>query len=80
MVGFFGQLVLGPVVSIGHSCAFYVVLVPPEYIPSVPPHFTYVIVFLSNMYQNKSYRIRLNLNIKISYLFSENRPFRDTNC
>ena len=46
MVGFFGQLVLGPVVSIGHSRAFNVALVPLEYIPSVPPHSTYIIVFV----------------------------------
>ena len=33
------------VVSIGHFAAFYVVLVPLEYIPTIPPHSTYVIVF-----------------------------------
>ena len=33
-----------PVVSIGHSGAFYVAFVPLEYIPCKPPHSTYVIV------------------------------------
>ena len=33
------------VVSIGHSCAFYVFFVPLEYILSKPPHSTYVIVY-----------------------------------
>ena len=33
-------------VSIGHLTAFYVVLVPMEYIPSEPPHSAYVIVSL----------------------------------
>ena len=32
------------VVSIGHYCAFYVVFVPQEYFPTVPPHSIYVIV------------------------------------
>ena len=32
------------VISIGHSPAFYVLFVPLEYIPSIPPHSTYVIV------------------------------------
>ena len=32
------------VVSIGHSTAFYVVLVPMKLIPSEPPHFAYVII------------------------------------
>ena len=32
------------VVSIGHSCAFYVVLVPQEYILSLPPNSNYVMV------------------------------------
>ena len=32
------------VVSIGRLTAFYVVLVPKEYIPSEPPHSAYVIV------------------------------------
>ena len=32
------------VVSIGHCRAFYVVLDPLEYIPTIPPHSTYVIV------------------------------------
>ena len=32
------------VVSSGHSRAFYVVFVPLEYIPSIPPHSTYIIV------------------------------------
>ena len=33
------------VVSIGHSHDFYIVLVPLEYILSIPPHCTYAIVF-----------------------------------
>ena len=32
------------VIGIGHSCAFYVVFVWLEYIPSIPPHSTYVII------------------------------------
>ena len=32
--------------SLGHSHAFCLVFVPLEYIPTIPPHFTYVIVFL----------------------------------
>ena len=32
------------VVSIGHSRAFYVIFVPQEYILSIPPHSTFVIV------------------------------------
>ena len=34
------------VVSIGRFAAFYIVLVLLEYIPTIPPHFTYVIVFV----------------------------------
>ena len=33
------------VVFIGHSHAFFVVYVPLEYIQSIPPHSTYVIVY-----------------------------------
>ena len=51
----FGQFqgkFLGPkVVSIGRLTAFYVVLVPMEYIPSKPPHSAYVTVLL--MYLQK---------------------------
>ena len=38
------QLSLKTVVSLGHSHSFYVVFVPLEYVPSIPPHYTYVIV------------------------------------
>ena len=38
------------VVSIGRFPAFYVVLVPLEYIPSIPPHSTYVIVYFVLLY------------------------------
>ena len=40
----FLRRVNGLVVSIGRLTAFYVVLVPMEYIPSKPPHSAYVIV------------------------------------
>ena len=30
--------------NIGHIPAFYVILVPLEYIPTIPPHSTYIIV------------------------------------
>ena len=42
----------GPVVSDGHFPAFYVVLVLLEYIPSIPPHSSYVIGICS---QNTNY-------------------------
>ena len=45
-LNFFDALQCEIVVSIGHFAAFYVVLVPLEYIPTLPPHFTYVIVFV----------------------------------
>ena len=31
------------IVSSGHSCAFYVVFVPLEYVPTIPPHSSNVI-------------------------------------
>ena len=39
------------VVSIGRFPAFYVVLVPLEYIPSIPPHSSYVIVLMVFTYK-----------------------------
>ena len=43
--------------SFGHFCALCVVFVPLEYILNIPPHFTYVMVFLSaqtiDVYMNK---------------------------
>ena len=39
------------VVSIGHFPAFYVVLVQLEYIPTIPPHSTHLIVLLKEIHR-----------------------------
>ena len=42
--------ILGALLSpFGPSRAFCLVFVPLEYIPNIPPHFTYIIVFLSEV-------------------------------
>ena len=53
------------VVSIGHSPAFYVVLVPLEYIPTILPHSTYVIVFLKSYFNNWIEYVAWNINPSI---------------
>ena len=52
------------VVSIGRFPAFYVVLVPLEYIPSIPPHSTYVIVYFVLLYCRVVHRLPFTRELK----------------
>ena len=58
------------VVSSGHFHAFHVVFVPLEYIPTIPPHSTYIIV-LSYFSEVKTARYVLRKINKIC-IFSQN--------
>ena len=44
------------VVSIGHFPAFYVVLVPLEYVSNIPPHSSYVTDICFVLFKKKEYK------------------------